>query len=197
MTYNTCLAFVFCLVMPLHACLCFDLLSLQTGDAGQLLGFSHNGFCVRLDIDTYWLAQMDWRTMEMVLSTANNMEVQSKCLQHFKCECWKCVGNHRYISSRSKSVTETHPCGTESNCSVSFTVYSASLHCRLLSVVINSRLSFSYSGHQLLHFHAFNPALSQMQNSVSVLKKINYTALWEMERLESQHWKQIQDHMTQ
>lgn len=57
--------FVMSYVVPIHTCLCFDLLPLHTGDAGQLHGFPQDSFCPRWNIDTYLLAQVDCRCMEM------------------------------------------------------------------------------------------------------------------------------------
>lgn len=70
--------FIFWHVVPLHSCLCFDLLPPHTGDASQHHVFPQDCFCLRWDVDTYWLAQVDWRSMEM-LHTASLKKAQSKC----------------------------------------------------------------------------------------------------------------------
>lgn len=49
---------------PLHGRLGFDLLPPQTGDAGQHHGFPQDRLCSRRDFHTYWLAQVDWRSMK-------------------------------------------------------------------------------------------------------------------------------------
>lgn len=52
--------FVFlCNVVPIHTRLCFDLLPLHTGDAGQLHGCAQHSFRVRRDIDAYRPARVD------------------------------------------------------------------------------------------------------------------------------------------
>ncbi len=68
-------------VVPIHTRLCFDLLPPHAGDAGQLHGCSQDCFCRWRDFHTYWLAQVNWKSKEMLhelSSAANVMEIQSK-----------------------------------------------------------------------------------------------------------------------
>lgn len=54
--------FFFCWhVVPIHTRLCFDLFSPHTSNAGQLHGCPQDCFCRRRDINTYWLAQVNYK----------------------------------------------------------------------------------------------------------------------------------------
>lgn len=57
--------FFFWHVVPVHPGLWFNLLPLQTSNAGQLHRFPQDCFCRRRDIDTYWLTQVHCRRIEM------------------------------------------------------------------------------------------------------------------------------------
>lgn len=58
--------FVICWhVVPIHTCLCLELLPPHTEDAGQHHGFSQDCVCRRRDVDTHWLARVDWGSREM------------------------------------------------------------------------------------------------------------------------------------
>lgn len=81
-------------VVPIHTCPCFDLLPLHTGNAGQLHGLPQDHFRCRWDIDTDWLAQVDWRNVETfdICSSAVTLSLNIhvcpppvKIVLHFEC----------------------------------------------------------------------------------------------------------------